>query len=562
MTTKVYAYTVKKIIEGETLVTDEIYRAHQHYNRLIELHRNYKQARHDALKEAFPLFEQAEADALAASAKVDEILDGIRRLHAIARSKKQTPEKAEKVAALKDAKAKRKTAWEAFKAIRADVNASPRLAAVLGGLKTLYFGEGGLFKAAYAESQAFWATKNCVSAAVEMAMKKSLGPPRFKAFDGSGKVAIQVQYNKSTKHSGSWQELERGQFRDVRVIETQTRGRNRSPIVTVEMRVGIDAKTTAKLLVAFHRPLPVDAKIMGIALVGKRLVPYRQSDGSWKYRYDWQLQFTVRTNTTKPRADSGACGIDVGWPKTPDGSLRVALWAGSDGESGELHLPDALMVMRERAFVLQGERDVAFNAMLEKVIDWRKATDRPEWFTEATKTIAHWRAKGKLVRLSSQWRSARIDGDENIFALLEIWRETDARLWQEQEALEKRFVRRRRELYRRFAAKMRRSYRTIFVKDAKLKKQAQATPAEKSEVDLSKAQMRAASVGLLVGLLVNDGATKCEAKGMGEDAVHSLLAMAEEAEGRSGETVAPAQEKYVGRFARRKADRSRKDDAA
>lgn len=602
----VYSYGCRKPSFGCELIDAQISAAHKYYNRLIELNREHRQRRDETMRAICPDWDAVQQAVDQAVAEVERIVDEIRAANAKARRKVATKEDA---ARLKVAKAARKEAWEKRKVARAIVADHAATQVALGKLAIEYNGElvgdgprrkGGQLKDARASCGVYWGTYLRVESAVEAAIKKSIGLPRFKSWNhGEGSVAVQVQLG------ATWPELLSGAGKVgglIGRVSIRMRGKHRAPIATFWMRVGQEKADRIEIDVSWHRELPADAKIMGVALVRRPLAPHRMSDGKWHMRYEWSLQFTLRTNSVKERAKSGKCGIDVGWRLMEDG-LRVAYVAGDDGGIEELRLPARLLSLREKGESLQAIRDRNWNAIIEKVADWKaaKGDSLPEWFREATKFMTHWRGKGKLIRVLDEWREKRIDGDEEIVAAVQAWREQDTHLWQWQSACERQFRDRRKALYRQFAAKIRKSYHTVVVEECDWSKLARKAAPTDNTVDLTKWYMRAASIGMLRTLLVNDGAIKSDAKdttkkchacGSIEEFDHvkelvhtcsqcslpwdqdynaamNLLARAKVvdqtpgtargAEEEAAVAVAASGSEYVGRFARRKLDRSRKE---
>lgn len=91
-----------------------------------------------------------------------------------------------------------------------------------------------------------------------------------------------------------------------------------------------------RIPVFWHRDMPADCRVKSAQLTW--------SDGGARGRR-WKLCLTI----SRPRLEivhqhaANAVGIDVGWRLMNDGRLRVAVWRGTDGASGELSLSPTMM---------------------------------------------------------------------------------------------------------------------------------------------------------------------------------------------------------------------------
>ena len=156
MQTKNYTYGAKPPIEGIELVDEQIKLAHKYYNKLIELHREKRDAVSAIRSRLCPELEHAEAAVSAAEQAVDDCVDMIRSNNAIARRKRATPEENVVLSALKESRA---VAWAQLKEIRQRVKEDPAIAAALESIYVEFDGvpvpdsdtnrrKGGKFKAA------------------------------------------------------------------------------------------------------------------------------------------------------------------------------------------------------------------------------------------------------------------------------------------------------------------------------------------------------------------------------------------------------------------------------
>lgn len=513
MTTKVISFGCKPPRENLDLIDSQISLGHRYYNKLIELHRKQMEDCENARRERFPAFAAAEQAVIDAEAEVVRIVDSIRSSNAKAKRKRATPEES---AALTDAKARLKELRAVRKTIRAAIAED---AGLQEHLASIYAASSDAKKEARANCGVYWGTYQKVENAVESAIKKTKGPPRFARWshDGMyGQVAVQVI------GGGTWQEMLIGKGKISSLLRGEPAPCKRTSEKAARpwqfsLRVSSDEnrKPIWASVMAYVSPrsMPEDAKIMGVALVRKPLAPHRMSDGKFHHRYDWSLQFTIRTNEEKPRATTGACGIDVGWRLMEDGSLRVAYLAGDDGYHEELRLPSQLVTAWGKLQSIQSIRDRAFDAILVRLVEWKQqqTTELPEWFAEAAKCVGQWKSKGRLGRLVDQWAESRIVGDDEIMDELQAWRAHDVHLWQWQVDGERKAQRQRLDLYRVFAHRVSQRYGSIFVEDFDLRAiQRDRKPDDNTADAGAKEYMRTACLSTLIGLLKQKKAVEVE----------------------------------------------------
>lgn len=517
MKTMVYSYKCK-VLSGQEHIDQQISLAHKYYNLLIEIE-NERVKKFDAIrKKVCPEYDSIDAQVAEAEAEVERIVDAIRAANAKAKRKRATKEEREQLA---EAKAKRKQLCERRKIIRETVPTIPEFIEENRKLDIEYngvevpgkaFRDGGILKDVRKKSGLYWGTYLKVEGSIEQAKKKSKGPLRFRRWDGNGQVAIQIQ------KGASWSDVISGSGRVgslLRLVKIITRGNNRCNRNVLTMRCGTSSDghpTYCDVQVSWHRELPDDARIMGVSLVRRIMPPLRTKDG-WKPDYRWEIQFTIRTDAEKVRATSGKCGIDLGWRVRPDGSLRVAYLVDDAGTEEEITLPAVLVQRWSKCNDLQSIRDKNFNEIIARLAEWKSSQPNlPEWFNEATRFMMQWKAKGKLARLIDQWKDNRIDGDEAIFSACVEWRVQDVHLWQWQVFNLRKAFRERLKFYREFSANVRKKYARIFVEDCDWRELAKNLPAEDNDFDPSKFVMKIASIGLLRSILKQSGAVMVKSK--------------------------------------------------
>lgn len=216
------------------------------------------------------------------------------------------------------------------------------------------------------------------------------------------------------------------------------------------MRVGSNGRDPvwATIPITYHRSIPVHAKIKWLFLI-------RSSVGQ---KDRWSVQFVCESESwAKPDlAVGGSVGIDVGWRIFPD-RLRVAVWAGSDGEEGELALPNWWIQESRKERGIRSERDRLLDEIRPRVSEWAGENDRP-W-------IAQTRSHRRIERLVYEARRDGLLVPEEI----EAWRKRERHLYEYEAHLRDQLQGSRRDLYRRFAARITRDYAKVVLEDLDLR---------------------------------------------------------------------------------------------
>lgn len=340
-------------------------------------------------------------------------------------------------------------------------------------------------KAARAECDVYWGTYLLVE---DAAARFRRGPaPRFRRWDGTGAVGIQIQGGMS------WERLTSGADTRVR-LERQIgarpwdalyreTGRRRRVRSVIWLRVGTDEDRRpvwAQVPIEVHRPWPDGARLKWVRL-HKRRVGCR-----WRWEVHWVLNLPEPAVVAAPEP---ACGLDVGWRLMPDGSLRVASWHGSDGASGELRLPARLLERDAKCRDLRSIRDHHLGATIEYLSGWLRGRDLPAELrkrrvsrrTGRALPIGQWRSADRLAAFVATWESNRFSGDKQAFDAAAAWRRKDRHLldWQE---FQRRSVRGcRRDLYRCFVRDLRRRYRSVVIEKLDLRDFARIAPIEEED---------------------------------------------------------------------------------
>lgn len=172
--------------------------------------------------------------------------------------------------------------------------------------------------------------------------------------------------------------------------------------------------------ILMHRPLPADGTIKGVR-VHRTLIGCRAR---------WNIQFIVdepvRMAPSLPEAPRYV-GINTGWRRVP-GGMRIAVAANTDGQARELVLPDTVLRRAGKSAELRSLRDGETNRIRGLLASWRMTLPEDHWFRIETETIHAWRRSGRIVLLHRRWASARIAGDEALFAIVAAWIAQDRHL--------------------------------------------------------------------------------------------------------------------------------------
>lgn len=332
----------------------------------------------------------------------------------------------------------------------------------------------------------FWGTYLIVERAVQAA-KQSGRDPKFRRWDGNGRLAVQIQKGMTVE------ELFSGQDTRLQMdpVPESAWDRHRSPEqrTHVRLRVGSEGRAPvwAEWPVTLHRPIPAEARIMWATVKRERL-------GS---KDRWSLHLTLRLPDHYRReqcGDTGAVAVDLGWRKRDD-LLRVGYWRDTFGNHDEIILDPGAVGALLKVDDLKSIRAKNFDEMRDWLVEWLRQHDHPEWLRERTSHLRQWRSQARLAAVVLQWRKQRWSGDEVAYNKLEAWRQQDKHLWTWEANQRDQAQNRRREQYRVLAAQLARRYRTLVVEDkflALLQRRA-AVEDERGNADPTRAMQRIAS---------------------------------------------------------------------
>lgn len=207
----------------------------------------------------------------------------------------------------------------------------------------------------------------------------------------------------------------------------------------LRFRIGSNGRQPiwANLYTLMHRPLS-EARVTWVKLSCRRT----------GRRYRWQLLVVVdeECRGTPDQHRAATVGVDIGWRKHVDGSIRVAYWVGSDGREGELAIPEAVHQRKGKSDSLRSIRDRERNEVAALWRQWIFGTSAAVTETAdldglgtAGIAVSHpvraaaagmhaWSRMWRYVVLARLWDHNRLPGDEQIYARVQEWLKHDRHL--------------------------------------------------------------------------------------------------------------------------------------
>ncbi len=308
----------------------------------------------------------------------------------------------------------------------------------------------------------YWGTYLCVEDAAQRSRRTCRERPRFRRYDGSGTIAVQLQGGLAVA------DLTAGSDRRAQLVGDE---RHR----TLRLRVGSAGRDPvwAAFPVVYHRELPAAATVKWVRAVCRRVGTH--------YKWSAHVVLDGLPELTLPAPTRNTIAIDVGWRRFPDG-VRVATWVDDAGRTGNLRLPEAFLERWAKVQELRAIRDRNFNAARDALRDWRAGAwvALPDWFRETTAFLHVWRAPGRLAGLALRWRSARFEDDRSAYEAVEAWRAQDRHLLEWEANQRENVLFARREQYRLFA-RLAASYRRVVVERLDLRKFAERPKTSEDE---------------------------------------------------------------------------------
>ena len=439
---RVYAYGAQIPKEWREVANDRLRVAHQYRNRLVELELNRRAMVDGLLLELSPDLVETERALSEAEQHLLDCCETAKKMRQQQQSRKDSPAVAAMIKAarepLRELRVKRKE-------LRADLfnrqDFKDRQDLIELDFRNAW-------KAARAECGLHCGHYLTVEQA--RGGDRSGAPPRFKRFEGDGKISVQIQKGGNFADAAPDTPGKIGRYLQVDPWDGVGNGKWR----TGRIRIGSDEKRNPVWLpfrVALHRPVPADSMVKWAWLQAKRVA------GNTK----WSLQLVLaRTEWEAKPCGDGVVAIMPGWSSVADG-IQAATWVGSDGATGHIIIPNEQISRQRKCEDLQGIRDKNFNDIRERLGHLRAKA--PDWFKEATDSMHQWRSEARLAGLVWRWKDNRFKGDDHFFTQAEAWRKQDKHLWEWQAHQRTGISRWRKDHYRRAAASLAERYGTAVI---------------------------------------------------------------------------------------------------
>lgn len=476
--TIVYRYDVRSFMKPTLspidFVRTQLTLARAYRNKLLNAEIAGRKAYREKRSELYPDFAALEETALKASAAVEEANTKI-KLDKVSRhltGKKQRTSTG-LITVKREAVNARKAARAALKFRRDEISGDTVLADAGNEAREKLRVEADQWAN---ENGLYQATKRKIVESVSQTCRTSQADPVFTKWDGSGRLSCQIQAQaKVLARVGpcTWEAITLGRYdslirvREEKVpVPTGLRDAAGNKIMTekswtiISVRFGSDVNRNPIFVdcpVQTHRVPPPDAVIKWAELVCKR--------NGRDFVYYLCLQVAHDDGWEKEdRADSGMVAVNPGWRMVPEG-LRVAYWVGSDGEEGQLVIPNTSKThhgtvdQMQKVNDLQSIRDKLFEAMKPK-LKAHFGDAVPEWAAETIKFIDKIRSKDRIIKMVRDWQGELPD-------FLKKWYDKDIHLEKWGTFQRARFGRWRTAFYRQFAAMLRRKYKTVVFDNTK-----------------------------------------------------------------------------------------------
>jgi hypothetical protein len=485
--TKIYSYGCLPPIVGADLMDQQIQRAHRYRNILTEIElRRRERVQKEML--AFGDVGTLTGKVEALAAQLTDVRVAIKAKRQADRKRVEAKPESERakvlLAELRDARAELKAAKEA---VRTDVRLRERLREIEDQTRAE-------IRAARSVCGTYWGTYLTAEAAAEAA-RKSMTPPRFLKYDGSGRIAVEIMHGMPVAEVFLCKDT-RLQIRPV-PADTYERPRHQRELASrtvVSLRAGSNDDRSPKwvqLPVILHRPMPPDARIKWAWILRRRIESH----------FQYRLQLVLESTAFEPPTESlgtGMVALDLGWRTKPDGSIRVGYLVDETGHREEIVTDLSITQRRRRSrgptcrqkeiFVadrtkkpeeLQAIRDKHFETIKSELRFFldpplsgehvRSLPEIPEWLKAQTRSLAQWRSPGRLARLLLDFKKQRFDGDTKIVDQLTDWVKRDRHLFWWEARQRTRWTLHRREEYRKLAARLARTYAVIVLEKFNLR---------------------------------------------------------------------------------------------
>ena len=222
----------------------------------------------------------------------------------------------------------------------------------------------------------------------------------------------------------------------------------------------------------------------------------------------WSVEITVDDPAPQPHtrdaALKGAIAVEWEWSMRPDGGIRVARWADTAGESGEVVLAERIAAGIRKPDGIRSVRDTILHDTLPRVArairetpdtvagecpvcgtgeGWaclgvdgmhagRPIIRMPLWLREAGNTMHLWKSPARVRALRWRWMREKCDAARGAYDILDAWTTREMHLYDYECGARGQALRRRRDFYRCLAAGWARKYKTVLLSDQDLSREA------------------------------------------------------------------------------------------
>lgn len=516
----VYEYGLIQPTDGEKLVDEQIYLAHQYYNKLVELEQERRYCVLDAQLQ-FPHIEKAQQEYEKANNLVNALM----------KQKKQAKSYDQKIQApppeqIKQAKEARKTASEKAKA--AKVEEKEKLKPIYKKLEEK-FHEKKL--EARSKSGLYWGNKQVIDDAFDAAKKATLSlaklnqkkkgkkyslddwinMPRFRKWTGQGAVMVQIHNGMCLEDLwGSNTQLKIDPLPENAFDKSVPRAkRNKLQRTHVHLRVCSENRKPVWAIwpLFMHRELPEGAVIKKAKVIR---IPWNQ-----RWEYKWKLQLTLELPEPRQKAGRSMVAVNVGWRKMEDDELRVATWVDTHGNTGEVRLDASFRQRIEKAEKIRGYRDKNLDKLRDYLMEQKlEGIDCSKWkshkrFHRLIKEQGE-KFPPNVMQTLNEW----YERPTKTGTVMESWIDRDNHLWWYERGCRTGALNYRREIYRIFALDIAKRYDIVVVENYNLTDivtdpdRIQEPSAQRVEGSPSEARNILRSTANRLGCLVIDGDSK------------------------------------------------------
>lgn len=445
----IYKYGAKEPVLNRDAVFEQLFKAHLYHGKLVDSELERREDYHDILRRSCPELDLCAHRIEAAQAQIEMVIEKIRRNRTASRSR-ELPKALKK--SLEAAKSELKRLWEERRELEKSTRDLPAVQKKLRKSSKAANARDTQARQEMSKDGLYWGTY--LKKGADLYGRKSGDPPRYRRWRGEGSLAVQFQNgipSQSLFRHNNLFWLERKQ------VKKNKAGTRTTIYATAHMRVSSDEKRRpvwTEFPVVLHRPLPEEAQVQWVYLTAKKVAT--------KLRWSLCVVLAKDSEWVKPDvAQDGVVGIDLGWRVMPGGDVRVAYVVGDDGEMKDVRIPKEKLERWRQVSDLRAVRDKNFNEIRQQFLDWLRGHEVPDWLSESTRYLPHWRKVVKLAKICLQWRDKRFEGDSEMLASLEAWRKQDKHLYEWQENLHQKAREWRNNYYRELAAALSRRYRTV-----------------------------------------------------------------------------------------------------